>query len=126
MSNGFTISASRSGVTATYALSSLAIGTGSNSVVAKTSAGFIQGWDFGNNGTTPVYVRIYDSATQPVPASAVPILRIMVPAGGKAALSLLVETPCLTGVAIAASGAPGDTDTTALSANQLMANLFFT
>lgn len=77
-------------------------------------------------GTTAAikYVKIYDKATAPVVATDVPKYTFAVPASGQMINPEFgFGIPFDNGIAIAMTGAIGDTDTTALVANDVIMNM---
>lgn len=92
-----------------------------NLVAVKASAGRVYGYVISNTSAAAKFVKLYNKATAPTLASDVPVRTIMVPAGGIAAYHVGAGLAGFTaGIAIAATGAIGDTDTTALAANDLI------
>lgn len=94
-----------------------------NLAVVKAAAGRVYGYSIANPSAAAKFVRLYDKATAPVIANDAALIRrtIMIPAGGIASYHI---GPGLAGFAagigIAATGAVGDTDATALAANDLI------
>lgn len=80
-----------------------------------------------SNGTSsPRYVKLYNKATAPVLASDTPVLVIAVPGGDYGAgtnLPIPANGLAFTnGLAIAITGGIGDTDATAVGANEVVVN----
>jgi len=97
-----------------------------NLAVVKGSAGRVYAYTISNTTASAKYVRLYNKATAPVPASdnALILRTIMVPANGIAAHQVMAGLAGFTsGIAIDATGAVGDTDTTALAANDLIISI---
>lgn len=77
-------------------------------------------------GTTAAikYVKIYDKATAPVLATDVPKLTLVVPASGQMINPEFgFGIPFDNGIAYAITGAVGDTDATAVAANDVVMNM---
>lgn len=92
-----------------------------NLAVVKASAGRVYGFSIFNNSASAKFVKLYNKATAPVVASDVPLRTIMVPAGGIAAYHVGMGLAGFSaGIAIAATGAVADTDSTALALNDLI------
>lgn len=86
------------------------------------------GYSIANNTASAKYVRFYNKATAPNPAAdaALVVLRVLVPANGIAAFHIANGLDGFAqGLGIAATGAAGDSDATALAANDLLINVFF-
>lgn len=92
-----------------------------NVVAVKASAGRVYGYVISNTSAAAKFVKLYNKATAPTIGTDVPVRTIMVPAGGIAAYHVGQGLAGFTaGIAIAATGAIGDADTTALAANDLI------
>lgn len=84
-----------------------------------------------NNGAAAAYVRFFSggSTTAPTAGSGTPQWRVMVPAGGGVVEHMAdgdSDGPIFrAGLGFTATGAAGDSDTTALAANQLVLNVWF-
>lgn len=94
-----------------------------NLAAVKASAGRVYGYVISNQSAAAKFVRLYNKASAPVIASdnALILRTIMIPAGGIAAYHVGMGLGGFTsGIAISATGAIGDTDTTALAANDLV------
>lgn len=99
-----------------------------NLVSVKTAAGRIRRIEAFNTGAGAAYLRIYNKASAPVIASdsALIIRRILIPgnaAGAGCFADYLEGIPFSTGLAYDITGANGDTDATALAANQVTLNI---
>lgn len=115
------IGSSTSGGLSTYRNISLSA-TGIN---IKPSAGQINGWYLFNNATGSRFVKFYDKATNPTVGTDTPLLTLQLPAGDGANLNLLPGIQFNNGIGIAATVNVGDSDTTAPSANDVVANVIF-
>jgi hypothetical protein len=92
----------------------------------KASAGRIFRIEVTNNGSGAVYLRIYNKASNPAPASDTPVRRYIIPgntAGAGAIFDFLKGRYFSTGIAYDVTGGAGDTDTTAIAANQCAINV---
>lgn len=87
----------------------------------KASPGQIAKGLFTNQGTTGAWVKFYNKTTAPVLSTDTPVLRCYVPAGGGYPLSGPYYFSV--GISVAIVGGTGvDTDTTAVSAQQIQCN----
>ena len=94
-----------------------------NLAVVKAAPGRVYGFSIANPSAAAKFVRLYNKATAPIIANDAALIQrtIMVPAGGIASYHLGAGMAGFTaGIAIAATGAIGDTDATALAANDLI------
>lgn len=94
-----------------------------NAAIIKAAAGRVYGYTIANPSAAAKFVRLYNKATAPNPAAdnALIVRTIMIPAGGIASYHLGAGMAGFTnGIGIAATGAIGDTDATALAANDLI------
>lgn len=94
-----------------------------NLAVVKAAAGRVYGYSISNPSAAAKFVRLYNKATAPVIAADAGLIKrtIMIPAGGIAAYHVAAGLAGFTnGIGIAATGAVGDTDATALAANDLL------
>lgn len=96
-----------------------------NLATVKASAGQLFGWYIYNDGATEAYIKVYNKASNPVLASDTPVLTLPIPAGAAANVFSEIGIAFATGIALAATGAIGDTDTTALAADQVVINLLY-
>lgn len=97
-----------------------------NLAVVKGSAGRVYAYTISNTTASAKFVRLYNKATAPVPASdnALILRTIMVPANGIASHQVMAGLGGFTnGIAIDATGAIADTDATALAANDLIISI---
>lgn len=84
-----------------------------NTAAIKASAGNLYEFVVSNPTATPIYVKLYNKATAPTLASDVPVLTIPVAANSTVPLNFgTLGKRFATGIAIAATGAIGATDTT--------------
>lgn len=96
-----------------------------NAAVAKAAGGLVTGWYIMNVSNGVRYVRLYDKATAPAPATDVPVVRLPIPAGEGTNLSF-ASAPLFfrSGIALDITGGEADTDTTATAAGDVVLNLF--
>lgn len=78
-----------------------------------------------NTSANPRFVRLYNKATAPVPASDVPVLRFPLPAGDGLVLPLAISLWFSAGLAFDITGAAADSDTTVVVAGDVTINLFY-
>ena len=91
-----------------------------NVTVVVAKRGTLFNIAFSNIGTAARYIKLYDKATTPVPASDVPLLAIPVAANTANCINFgEYGFPMLNGIAYTVTGAAGDTDTTAIGANEV-------
>jgi hypothetical protein len=96
--------------------------TNTNSV--KASAGQLYGGVAFNSSGSTKFLKLYDKASAPVLASDVPKFVFPLKAGESTPISFGGHGAAFgTGIALAITGAVGDADTTALSANDVILNL---
>ena len=87
----------------------------------------LTGWSITNSSTSTRYVRIYNKASPPVPASdaALIVMRFPFPAGMKAEAQLRMNAPWLSaGLAFDITGGAADTDATVTAVGDVSINLF--
>ncbi len=94
-----------------------------NAQFIKASAGNVYGYEFFNNGPAPVYVKLYNKASAPTVGTDVPVKVWMVPAEGGLTRDVANGISLGTGIAIAITSGIADTNTTAISADQVIVNL---
>jgi hypothetical protein len=95
-----------------------------NAHVIKSSAGTVSGWNIFNDGEYPIFVKLYDKATLPNPASDTPKQVIGVQGGTSVAVSGNGFT-YLNGIGLAIVANIGDSDNTAVTAGAITADIFF-
>jgi hypothetical protein len=99
-----------------------------NATSAWAKPATLTGWSIVNTSAAIKYVRIYNKATAPVPASdaALIIARIPLPAGQVSNLHIGAGAVWLSaGLAFDITGAAPDNDATAVTAGDVTVNLFF-
>lgn len=91
----------------------------------KASAGTLFRLEAFNTGAAVAYLRIYDKASNPAPASDTPKRRYTIPAGATGAgfvVEYLKGRPFANGIAYDITAGVADTDTTAIAAGQVVLN----
>lgn len=97
-----------------------------NLVSVKASAGTIYAAQAFNSGATAAYLKLYNKASAPVLASDVPVIVLPIPAGTDHMRNWSIPGDRFgTGIAMAITGLPADTDTTAVAAAQVKANISY-
>jgi len=96
-----------------------------NATAVKAAPGQVFGWDFYNNNAAVRVLKLYNQTAAPNPASDTPFLRIPVPPGGKAQVTLESGIEFSTGIAFAMVTGLGDSDNTAVGANDLTGQIFY-
>lgn len=99
------------------------------STSVKASAGQVYGIHCFNNGANEVFLRLYNQTGAPAGGDNANIVyRAMIP-GNTAGAGFVVNIPpgmeFSTGIGVRVTGAVGDTDTTALTANEVMVNILY-
>ena len=95
-----------------------------NLAVIKNAAGRIYGVVVLSKKASACYVKLYDKASNPTLASDTPLMTFLVPATGQVALTWTdIGCSCANGIAMAATGAIGDTDTTNLVAADIIVQI---
>ena len=92
----------------------------------KSAAGRVFRIEVMNTGSGAAYLRLYNKASNPAPASDTPVRRYTIPgntAGAGFVMEYLKGRYFSTGIAYDITGAAGDNDTTALAANQCVINV---
>jgi len=95
----------------------------------KASAGTVYSLQATTIQSTPVYVKLYNSASAPTCGSGTPVARFMVPAASTAAngagtnIQFPVGAAFGTGIGYCVTGALADNDTTAITASNTLVNI---
>lgn len=95
-----------------------------NGTVVKASPGQLGHVVVGNNGAGWAYLKLYN-ATSVTVGTTVPVQTLPIPPGGGCSLPLGSGLQFTTGICLALTGLPADTDTTAVAANQLVVSYGF-
>lgn len=99
-----------------------------NATVVKGSAGQVYGWSMSNVNAQEMYVKLYNKATAPTVGSDTPVITLLVPGGATGLVSEASFPQGIafgTGIGLAITGAVADNDTTAVAANEIVVNLFY-
>lgn len=104
---------------------SLASAASINATSVKASAGQVYHVSVTNSGTSVAYLKLYDKASAPNPASDVPVWRLMIPAGGGVIDPYVFGMSFATGIAFLISSSAGDTGSGAVGANVVLVNMTY-
>lgn len=96
-----------------------------NAAVVKASAGTLTGYYIVNTAGAFRYVKLYDKASSPTVGTDTPAVVLGVPATSAANVSLDSPASFTTGIAIATVAGIADSDTSAVSANDLAITLYY-
>lgn len=97
-----------------------------NATSVKTSAGVLYGYSLCNASASLRYVRLFNLATAPTVGTSTPTQTVILAAnGGCVTLSSDVGVTYSAGIALDITGANGDSDTTAVSANDVSGALYY-
>lgn len=96
-----------------------------NATVVKNDAGKIGLIHVINTGAGPAYLKIYNKADAPDPATDTPILTLVIPAAGSLNIDHITGISCSTGIAYTITGAAADNDNTSVAAGQVFVNMSF-
>jgi hypothetical protein len=102
----------------------IAAGT-TNATVAKIGSGQVYGWYLFNAAAATRYFKIYDKGGPPTVGSDMPLMTIGIPAGAAANVWFGSGIQFMWGISYATTVNPADTDATAVTANDLIINLFY-
>jgi hypothetical protein len=102
------------------ALSRIISAANTNASVIKASAGRLLRVLAVNTGTSPRYVKLYNSATSPTVGTDTPLLTLTVLPGGGLQASFEWAVSFAAGISIAITGGAADADTTAIAAGEVI------
>lgn len=108
-----------------YSVSRLLSAASTNATSVKASAGQVYGWMLFNTSAAPKFFKLYNKASAPTVGTDTPFMTMPIPAGGGIVADFDGGIAMGTGVAFAITGAVGDTDTTAVAANDVIVNLLY-
>jgi hypothetical protein len=93
----------------------------------RAGAGGVWGWHLRNAGAAAVFVKFYDKATTPAPASdsALLVMTIAMPAASAVTVTLPFPVKFTLGIGIAATTGIADNNAAAPAANDVTANVFY-
>jgi len=100
------------------------INLGTVGTAVKTAAGNLYGYYLGNNGTSSLFIKIYNVTTAPT-STDTPALTLYVPTSAAANINFPIPVNFATGIGVRATGAVADNDNTAPASNQAVINLFY-
>lgn len=96
-----------------------------NATSVKASAGQLCGYSLHNLTASDKFVRFYDKASAPTVGTDTPVRRLRVVPNGSLERSFPVGVQFTLGIALAITGAAGDTDTTAVAVGDVIVNVDF-
>lgn len=96
-----------------------------NATSVKAAAGSLTGILISNTGTVTVFFKLYNKAAAPDPASDVPVMTIPVRSEETINIQLVKDLYFSAGIAYAITADAGDTDTTAITADEVFVNLMY-
>ena len=96
-----------------------------NATSVKASAGQIYGWSLYNNASLARYFKLYNKASAPTVGTDTPFFTIIIPASGGTNVEWPHGIPMGTGIAFAITGGVADSDTTAVSADDVHGALLY-
>jgi len=102
----------------------LVSGASTNATVAKAGAGRLLGFVLTNNAGAKVYVKFHNQTTTPTAGSGV-VRSFGIPAGGTITFSLEGGIAFSTGIAFTTVTGAADADTTAVAANDIVGDIFW-
>lgn len=96
-----------------------------NATSVKASTGVVYGVNLHNSGAAAVFVKLYNKASAPVVGTDVPVETIAIPAGGRVDYSYTQGNAFSAGIAYAITNLVADTDTTAVTLNQVTGKIAY-
>lgn len=96
-----------------------------NANVIKASAGSIYLMVLHNGAAASRFIKLYNKATAPVPATDVPVATILIPQGQTIIIQPAIGWSFSTGISYVITGAVADTDTTNCVLNDVVANVLY-
>lgn len=94
-------------------------GASTNSTLVQTGAVTAFNIIVGNNGAAPAYLKLYNKATAPTCGTDTPVATLLVPTGGQVSVPGSFGVPFSLGLGYCITGGAADSDTTAVTANQV-------
>lgn len=94
-----------------------------NATSVKGSAGQLYYVSAQNNGGAAAYIKLYNTASTPTAGAGTPLQVFMVPSGGGNNFTPSVGVVFSSGIGFTVTGGASDTDTTAVSSNQVTLNI---
>jgi hypothetical protein len=97
-----------------------------NANLVKGSAGSVNGLILTNGAGTSRYFRFFDLAVAPTPGTSTPLFTIILPASvAPLVMNFDIGIPFQNGISFDITGGVSDTDTTAISANDVHGSIIF-
>jgi hypothetical protein len=96
-----------------------------NANVIKSTSGLVAGWKILNNADYPIYVKLFNKATTPVPGTDTPAQTIGVQAGESAEVSIAGGITYTSGIGIAVTKGLPDLDSTPVAVDDCVADIFY-
>lgn len=120
VSGSLTSAGTTTNTPATPSPSNINSAANTNATVVKGSAGTLYNIGASNTGAAAAFIKLYNKATAPTVGTDVPVLVLMVPAGGNVDFDLgPVGHRFSAGIGLAITNLAADTDTTAIAASQV-------
>lgn len=108
-----------------WSVSRLLAAGSTNATSVKGSAGQVGGWYLFNAATATRYLKLYNKASAPTVGTDTPFMTIPIPAGAAANVELTAGVAMGTGIAFALTTGVADSDTGAVTANDVVVNLLY-
>jgi len=108
-----------------WSVSRLLAAASTNATSVKASAGQVGGWYLFNAATATRYLKLYNKASAPTVGTDTPFMTIPIPPGAAANVELAQGIALGTGIAFALTTGVADSDTGALTANDVVVNLLY-
>jgi hypothetical protein len=98
-----------------------------NATSIKASTGVLYGWSIQNTNASQRYVKLYNKASAPTVGTDTPVMTLLIPGASAGAGNNLagIAINFSTGIALATTVNPADSDTTAVALDDLIVNLFY-
>lgn len=123
---GLPVSPAGASSTPTGVLTSVGVAAaGLNSGVVKAAAGQVTSVHAANIGPTMTFLKLYNKATTPVPATDTPIAIYGIPPYGVITLDLTSPVQCATGIALLLTTGAAHTDATGVTVGSVVWTLGF-
>ena len=103
----------------------LAAASSTNATIVKNSAGAVYQIIASNINTSTRYLKMYDTVSAPVVGTDTPIMTIVIAANSLWSQTFSTPLQFTSGVAYAMTGGAADTDTTAITANDIHGILIY-
>jgi hypothetical protein len=113
--------ATSGGLTSTHLVSA----GSTNATNVKASAGQLYGWSIQNTSSSARYVKIFNKASSPTVGTDTPVLNLYIPPTSGNNFSSDTGIAFATGIGFAITSGPTDTDSGAVSASDVLLNLFY-